>query len=213
MKAPLYTVEGTEAGTIEVPDQIFNVPWNRALVKQVVAAERAKGRQPLAHTKNRGEVRGGGRKPWRQKHTGRARHGSIRSPIWRGGGATFGPRKERISAQKINRKMKRQAMFATLSLKLRENELFFLDALQLPVVKTKEFAKIIAKFPVKGRSVALISTGDERLERASRNIERLSVLLPAQLNTLELLSRKFVLFPREALGSLQKTFLSSEPSA
>ena len=107
MKIETYNVKGEKIGTAELPEGIFGVAWKPALVKQVYDGEMANKRRPWAHTKTRGEVRGGGRKPWRQKGTGRARHGSIRSPLWVGGGVTHGPRKERSYEVKINKKMRR----------------------------------------------------------------------------------------------------------
>src|SRR3989338_8920163 len=106
MDAKVYNVKGKEVSSIELPESVFGVKKNDSLVRQVVLGMQANARTPVAHTKDRGDVRGGGKKPWKQKGTGRARHGSIRSPLWRGGGTTFGQRKERDYAQKINRKMR-----------------------------------------------------------------------------------------------------------
>lgn len=137
MEAKLYNQTGQEQGTIELPAGIFGVKWNADLVNQVVLSMRSNQRQGTAHTKNRGEVSGGGKKPWRQKGTGRARHGSIRSPIWRHGGVTHGPRVEKDYSRTITKKMRTKALFSVLSAKLREGELLLVDHLSLPQAKTK----------------------------------------------------------------------------
>ena len=129
MKVSVYNQEGKEVGKVLLPKEIFEVKVNPDLVHQVVVCQMANRRQPIAHTKDRGEVRGGGRKPWSQKGTGRARHGSIRSPLWIGGGVTFGPRKEKIFKKKIPKKMRRKALFMVLSGKAKENLLLVLDKL------------------------------------------------------------------------------------
>src|SRR5258708_29946620 len=120
MQTDLYNLKNEKIGTIDLPDKIFAAKWNAVLVKQVLDAQAANRRVPWAHAKFRGEVRGGGRKPWRQKGTGRARHGSTRSPLWVGGGKAHGPRNERDYSQKVNKKMKRGALFAALSRKVKE---------------------------------------------------------------------------------------------
>jgi len=118
MNADVYNLNNEKVGTVELPENVFGAKWSPVLVKQVVDAQRANARDPWAHAKGRGEVRGGGRKPWRQKGTGRARHGSIRSPLWIGGGKAHGPRKERDYSQKVNKKMRRLALFSALSRKM-----------------------------------------------------------------------------------------------
>ena len=208
MKAPLYNQAGQETGTIELTDAVFGAKWNSALVKQVADAERANRRQRIAHTKIRSDVRGGGKKPWKQKGTGRARHGSIRSPLWKGGGTTFGPRNDRVFKKIINKKMKRKALFAVLSAKTKDGECVFIDAVTLRQPKTKEFAKMIKNFPtMQGRSLALISSGDKLIERAARNIKKLSVYKANELNVLDLLQKKYALIPKDAIGVIEKTFL------
>ena len=143
MNVNLYNQKGEKVGEVKLPSEIFDVPFNEDLVWQVIYCQMANKRKPIAHTKDRSEVRGGGRKPWSQKGLGRARVGSIRSPLWRGGGVTFGPRKERKFKKRIPKKMKRKALFCVLSEKLRRNLIVFLDKLVLEKIKTKEMVKIL----------------------------------------------------------------------
>ena len=138
MKAPVYNWEKKEVGSVELNDAIFSAKWNADLVHQIVVASQANKRHPWAHTKGRGEVRGGGIKPWKQKGTGRARHGSIRSPLWRGGGVSHGPTKERDFSQKINKKMFRTGLHSVLAKKLADGEMVFIDSFILKTLKTKE---------------------------------------------------------------------------
>src|SRR3989338_9341694 len=123
MKLPLYNQKAEKVGQIDLVDQVFNLEMNKDLLHQVVTSQIANQRQTIAHTKGRGEERGGGKKPWRQKGTGRARHGSIRSPLWKGGGTTFGPRNEKSFEKKLNRKVKTKALFTLLSAKMREGNI------------------------------------------------------------------------------------------
>ena len=143
-KANIYNQKGEQVGEIELSDKIFGVKANEALVHQAVTAQMANERQVLAHTKDRSEVRGGGKKPWRQKGTGRARAGSSRSPIWIGGGVTFGPTKDRNFSQKINKKMKKQATFMALSDKVKSKNLAVLEKLEIAEFKTKIFNETLS---------------------------------------------------------------------
>lgn len=143
MELKVYNQKAEEVGKIKLSEAVFGLSWNPDLVHQVMTAMRANQRKGTAHAKTRAEVRGGGRKPWRQKGTGRARHGSIRSPLWRGGGVTFGPTKEKVYSQKINKKMKRKALFVALSQKARDNEILILDDWKLKTPKTKEASAIM----------------------------------------------------------------------
>lgn len=144
-KVPIYNQAGEEVGSQELSEEIFGVKPRESVVHQVVVAMLANRRQVLAHTKDRGEVRGGGRKPWRQKGTGRARHGSIRSPLWVGGGITFGPTKERNFKQKINDKMRRKAIFMCLSDRVQDGKLVLLDKMSVMEGKTKEMVGLVNK--------------------------------------------------------------------
>lgn len=127
IEAPVFSMSGEKVGSISLPEKIFGAPWRSDLVHQVTTAMQANARQNRAHTKNRAEVAGGGKKPWKQKGTGQARHGSSRSPIWRHGGITFGPRSERDYSEKINRKMRIGALLSVLSRKMKEGEVIFVD--------------------------------------------------------------------------------------
>lgn len=156
LSAPIYTMAGKEAGTISLPEVLFNAPWKDDLVHQVVVAMQANARHSTAKVKDRSEVRGGGRKPWKQKGTGRARHGSIRSPIWVGGGTTHGPRPERSYTQKINRKMRMGAMAAVLSRKFKDGEIIFVDSFSFDAPKTKDAKAAIAAI-AKGSGIPMLA--------------------------------------------------------
>lgn len=144
MEATVYNQSGKESGKVKLPENIFGLPWNQALVHQVMVSMTGNQRVPTAHAKMRGEVSGTGAKPWRQKGTGRARHGSRRSPIWVGGGASHGPRNERDYSRKINKKMKTKALFTVLSQKFKDGEVLFLDEISIKAPKTKDAKAIIS---------------------------------------------------------------------
>lgn len=181
---------------------------NPDLVQQVVVSQMANRRQVSANAKTRGEVRGGGRKPWRQKGTGRARHGSRRSPIWRGGGITFGPRKDRVFKKKINKKVRRSALLMALSGKVKNNMLIVLEDLKLEKAKTKLMAIVKKNLPCKDQSVLLVLPKmDKTLIIAAKNIVSLETIQAKDLNALDLLSFKYLIMPKEAIKSIKETFL------
>ncbi|MDO8575214.1 MAG: 50S ribosomal protein L4 [bacterium] len=146
MDAKIYTQEGKDGGNITLAKEIFGLSWNADLVHQVAISMMSNARENIAHTKTRGEVRGGGKKPWRQKGTGRARHGSTRSPIWVGGGVAHGPRNEKNFARKINKRMKAKALFTILSKKFADNEIIFIDSISFKAPKTKDAKAVLASF-------------------------------------------------------------------
>src|SRR3989344_2850035 len=175
--APIYNQEGKETGKISLPEKIFDLKWNADLVHQAVTTIQANLRTPVADAKDRSEVRGGGKKPWKQKGTGQARHGSIRSPLWVGGGVAHGPKKEKIYARKLNQKMKNKALATMLSQKLRDEEIIFLDKISLDKPKTKFAIEVLASLGKKefmykkGRRVLLaLPTRDDAIEKSFRNI-------------------------------------------
>ncbi len=167
MKADVYNLKNEVVGTVELPSAVFGAKWSPTLVQQVLEAQLANARAPWAHVKDRSEVRGGGKKPWRQKGTGRARHGSTRSPIWVGGGKAHGPRNDRDYSQKVNKKMKRVALFSVLSKKAKDGEIKVFDTLMIAAPKTKTVATALKMVlsPKKGDKrfdVLLVSDNSEQ---------------------------------------------------
>ena len=185
MESPMYTAEGKEKGNIQLPESVFNVPWNGPLMHQVVTSMQDNARTPVAHVKTRGEVRGGGKKPWRQKGTGRARAGSSRSPLWRGGGVTFGPTKDRNFSKKMNVKMKRKAICMVLSDKVHHNEFLILDSIDFKNGKTKPAVAVLKTLEKNvlqpdakaARSMLIITDSKNELaQRALRNVVAVSFI-------------------------------------
>ncbi|MEX1013768.1 MAG: 50S ribosomal protein L4, partial [Candidatus Paceibacterota bacterium] len=209
MKVKLYDKNSKEKGTVELPESIFKVSWNADLVHKVLVAYQANRRNKIAHAKDRSEVRGGGKKPWRQKGTGRARHGSIRSPLWRGGGATFGPRNEKVLKKKVNKKIKKKAIFSLLSKKLSDNEIKILDNLSLENYKTKEVQNILNNFLDKNdQSVLFVPASDNKdFYLASRNINNVNAIRPDSLNIYEPLSYKYLFIEEGAIKEIENNFI------
>lgn len=206
MQTKIYNQNGQEVGTVTLPESVFGVRWNADLIHQVVIAEAANMRNSVAHTKGRGEVSGGGKKPWKQKGTGRARHGSTRSPLWVGGGVTHGPRKEKDYSQKVNRKMKAKALYVVLSEKLRKNEIIFLDSLDIPARKTKDGVNVIKSLAknsgfetlvTKRKNAALIALNQKSYatEQSFKNIPSITVGELRNITPLSVLGSKFLIFP------------------
>lgn len=208
MEFPLYNQSAENIGTVTLPDGVFAVPSNNDLLHQAVSSQMSNKRQVIAHAKTRAEVRGGGKKPWRQKGTGRARHGSIRSPIWKGGGVTFGPTKERNFKKKINKKMAQKAVMVALSEKARSGSIFVVDHITLNIPKTKEAAAIMKKFKnqlnVSGSMLIVSPATDKSLNRSIGNIQGLSAVEARNLNPLEILSYKNLMILKDAIEALTK---------
>ncbi|MEK7465072.1 MAG: 50S ribosomal protein L4, partial [Patescibacteria group bacterium] len=213
MNVKVYNQSGKETGEMALPAALAT-PWNADLVHQVVTGEMANQRQSVAHAKGRSEVRGGGRKPWRQKGTGRARHGSIRSPIWKGGGVTHGPTKERVFAKKINTKMARKALATVLSAKIRDGEVLVLDELKLAQPKTKEAAMVfqnLSKIKTfsdlmgkSKRALVLLPDASQEARRALRNLPFIELEEARNVTAHEALNRKYVVLPRASVDVLAK---------
>lgn len=207
MKIDVYNQKGEVVGSANLPKEIFEVALNSDLVHQVAVSMSANKRQISAHAKTRGEVRGGGKKPWRQKGTGRARHGSTRSPIWKGGGVTHGPRNERVFEREIPKKMKRKALLMVLSEKAKNKNIVVLDNIELELGKTREMAGSMAKLPCKKSSTLVaLPNYDKKIILATRNIEKTSVEDARNLNVLDLLSYKYLLITKDTIKTIENTF-------
>lgn len=207
MKISLYNREGIQTEELELPSKIFDVPWNADLVHQVVVSQMANKRRVIAHTKGRGAVSGGGRKPWAQKGLGRARQGSIRSPQWRKGGVVFGPRNTRVFKKTIPEKMKRKALFSALSEKARGKEMILLEDLPQEYSKTKMFHSLLRKLSLQEKTLLVAYPEKAKfLARAARNIPCTLPVPVKGLNVLDLLSTKFFLTTKTGLEELEKTF-------
>ncbi len=215
MKTKIYNQKGGEAGEIDLPPKVFTAKWRSDLVHQVVEGMKSNKRAGTADTKDRGEVRGGGRKPWKQKGTGRARHGSSRSPIWVGGGVTHGPLAEKNYKRKISKKMRAQALFSVLSKKLKENEILFVDSLAVSDIKTKSAVAIIknlskvGKFKLsksaKPKILVALYERSPKAEKSFRNISTLEIVFLKNLNPLDVLNHKYLLIenPVESVKFLE----------
>ncbi len=202
----VYNQEGKEIGKLELDEAVFGLSWNADLVHQAVNKILANSRQILANTKDRAQVSGGGRKPWKQKGTGRARHGSIRSPLWKGGGVSFGPTNQRNFKVKINKKMARKALLTVLSAKLKDNELLVLDQLKLAGAKTKELSKILSAFPKVKSALVILPKKDGDILRASANLSGVKIITTDNLNIFDILKYQNVILTKDVVGYLQKTY-------
>lgn len=203
----IYNQKGEQVGTQEISDAVFGVKAKVGVVAEVVRALLANRRQVLADTKKKGEVRGGGRKPWAQKGTGRARAGSIRSPIWRGGGITFGPTSERNFKLKINKKVKKLATKMVLSEKVKNNGFILVDALSVEGAKTKNFSGFIKRLPLqKGKILIVMSKPDSLVERSARNIKNVDVISLGQIDIIALLNHANVVTVPGTITSLEELY-------
>ena len=216
MKSDIYNIQGKKAGSVELPENIFGVAWNDSLMHQVVTTMQANARTLVAHTKGRGDVRGGGKKPWQQKGTGRARHGSSRSPIWKGGGVTHGPRNEKVYARTLPKKMRAKALFMALSRKMKDGELILVDSFGFSTPKTAGAKKaLMALSGVKGferlssrRNAALVAIPErtEATMKSFRNIGSVECDSVANLNPVDVLKYKFLIVenPEASLKIVEK---------
>ncbi|MEK7161804.1 MAG: 50S ribosomal protein L4 [Patescibacteria group bacterium] len=214
MKVNLYNQKGEVVGDVELNSKIFDVKPNAHLLAEAVRIHQANSRQGSSHTKNRGEVSGGGKKPWKQKGTGRARAGSTRSPIWRHGGVTFGPRSNRNWELKLNKKAKTQALFMTLSDKVKENQFIVVDQIALTEPKTKELVKVFTDLhkgiKTLGKKQMLITPKkDDKLARSSRNLKSITSVLANSLNLVEVLKANSIIILKDSLPVVEKTYLKT----
>ncbi|KOY80146.1 50S ribosomal protein L4 [Lysinibacillus sp. FSL H8-0500] len=202
-KVSVLSQTGASVGEIELNDAIFGIEPNEAVLFDAVVAQRASLRQGNHKVKNRSEVAGGGRKPWRQKGTGRARQGSIRSPQWRGGGIVFGPT-PRSYSYKLPKKVRRLALKSALSAKVVEQNFLVLDALTLEAPKTKEFTKILKDLSLEKKSLFVTADLDENVALSARNIPGVTVLTANGINVLDLLGHDKVVFTKSAVEKVEE---------
>ena len=212
----IYDQKGAEVGSIDLPAKVFGAAWRADLVHQVVEGMRSNKRSGTADTKDRGEVRGGGKKPWKQKGTGRARHGSTRSPIWVGGGVTHGPLAEKNYKRKVSKKMRAQALFSVLSKKLKHNEIIFVDTLSTSSIKTKDAVAVVKNISKalgsktlagskKPRVLTALFERNEKTEKSFRNLPQLELVFLKNLNPMDVLQYKYLLIenPVESVKFLE----------
>ncbi len=202
-KVNVLSQTGSSVGEIELNDAIFGIEPNEAVLFDAIVAQRASLRQGTHKTKGRSEVSGGGRKPWRQKGTGRARQGSIRSPQWRGGGIVFGPT-PRSYAYKLPKKVRRLALKSALSTKVAETNFLVVDALTLDAPKTKEFVKVLADLSVESKSLIVTADVNENVALSARNIPGVTVLTAEGINVLDLVSANKVVITKDAVAKIEE---------
>ena len=215
METQIYNQKGASVGKLALPESIFGLPWNADLVHQVVTAMQANARTPVAHSRTRGEVSGGGRKPWKQKGTGRARHGSSRSPIWKGGGVTHGPRNDKDYSQKINKKMKAKALYTVLSEKLRKGQILFIEELALKDIKTKDAVAVLGNLSKvsgfekisggkKANTYLTVPAKSDVLKKSFANIPTIEIDEVRNINPVDLLAYRYIIIsqPQESIAFL-----------
>ena len=232
IKIKIYNQNAEPTGEMELSEKVFGLKPNSALVHQAVVTQQANQRKILAHTKTRSEVRGGGRKPWAQKGTGRARHGSSRSPIWRGGGIIFGPRKDRNYKMRINKKMRQAAMLMVLSDKLANNNFIVAERFEVAEFKTKVFNKIISNFEnkfftvqdkakavkaegkakaeskrVKRSLMVIVDKSDQKLSNSARNLTGVLMINTENINIVDLLKYKHLILTKAAAEKVEKRYI------
>lgn len=209
MDAKVYSNEGAEVGKVSLPEAVFGVAWNADLVHEVVVGMQANARETTAHTKGRGDVRGGGKKPWKQKGTGRARHGSSRSPIWVGGGVAHGPTNEKDYSVKINKKVRAKALATVLSKKLVDAEVIFVESLSIAEPKTAQGKAVIGALAKgtgqtslatkrKNAAVVVLPARNIAVEKSFRNFGNIEVIQAKDINPVDLLTYKYVVMTEPA---------------
>ncbi|MFP3392994.1 50S ribosomal protein L4 [Brevibacillus sp. SIMBA_040] len=202
-KVALYNQTGSQVGDIELADSVFGIEPNNAALYDAIVMQQASQRQGTHDVKNRSEVRGGGRKPWRQKGTGRARQGSIRSPQWKGGGVVFGPTPRKYG-YKLNRKVRRLALKSALSTKVQNNELLVLEALNITAPKTKEMTAVLSSFKADRKVLIVTSEYDQNVALSSRNIPGAKIVDAAGINVLDLVAHDKVIVTKEAIAKVEE---------
>lgn len=210
MEAIVYNQKGEKLNAVNLPESVFGLKMNPDLVYQVAVTQAANRRRITAHTKDRGEVSGGGKKPWRQKGTGRSRHGSNRSPIWRHGGVVFGPRNDKVYGGKINKKMRRKALAMVLSAKVSDGMMVLVDKIEFDAPKTKVMAQMLEAIKKvnenfkTGKVLVVLPEFEKNAVLSGRNIPGAEMIEAAKLNTLDLLNAKCLLLPSAAVKVVER---------
>lgn len=204
-EADVYNRQGDKIGTVNLPEKLFGSEVNQALIREAVLAHLNNQRVGTAKVKTRAEVRGGGRKPWRQKGLRRARHGSIRSPIWKGGGVVFGPQPRDFSTP-LPKKKKRQALASALSLKASEGEVLVLDELKMTQPKTKEIYELLKKLGAEKSSLIVTADNQPNVVLSSRNIPGVKVTTAWQVSTYDAVSKQYLVITQDALRKMEEVF-------
>jgi len=202
-KVALYNVSGAQVGEVELSDAVFGIEPNAHVLHDAVVMQQASLRQGTHKVKGRSEVSGGGRKPWKQKGTGRARQGSIRAPQWKGGGVVFGPT-PRSYAYKLPKKVRRLAVKSALSSKVNDNEIIVLDQLAMSQPKTKEFAAILKNLNVDRKALVVSSSLDENIALSARNIPGVKFVTADGINVLDILGHDKLIITKEAVGKVEE---------
>ena len=201
----LFNMQAKEIGTLELPDALFNTEYKEAVIHQAIVTRLANERQGTKSTLTRSEVRGGGAKPWRQKGTGRARQGSIRSPQWVKGGVVFAP-KSRDFSKKLNAKAKQVALLSALSQKIRDDEVIFVDEIKAETAKTKEIAAFLKAFNLEKTVLFVMDNNDENVKRASANIAAVSTVAATSLNTYEVVKNAKLVISKQAVDQIKEVY-------
>lgn len=205
-KVKIYNLKGEELKDIELNPEIFDVEVKESVVHRAAISQMANSRGVFARTKRRAEVRGGGKKPWKQKGTGRARHGSTRSPIWKGGGVVFGPNEEINYKKKINKKEKRKAIYMALSLKVKDKRFIVVDEIKQDKISTRNLLDSLNKLPSKDNNLLVIlPKKDEIIQKSSANIEKVKTINISNINILDLIKSDYLVVTKEAIENFEET--------
>lgn len=205
MKFKVFQEKGSSSQSVDAPDSIFKVTENKKLLSQIIKSQLANRRNPIAHTKDRGDVSGGGKKPFRQKGTGNARAGSTRSPLWTGGGVTFGPKNTRNFSQRVPRRMARLALKMALSERAKAERLIIVSKLELPKIKTSQVQAFLEKLPIEeGKILIVVSKTNLNLELATANLPYVKTLTVAGLNLIDVLQSDYLITDKDGLGAIEK---------
>lgn len=205
-KVALLKQDGTQAGDIELNESVFGIEPNNHVIHEVIVMQRAAKRQGTHAVKNRSDVRGGGRKPWRQKGTGRARQGSIRSPQWVGGGVVFGPTKERNYQYKLPKKVRRLALKSALSSKVKSENIVVLEDLSLDTPKTKDFVNILNALNVNEKALVVTSEKNENIIRSANNLQSVKVITVGEMNVSNIIAHDTLILTKDAVEKAGEVF-------